>query len=231
MIERTEKTASISIARQSPLRMMFFLVAACLLLGGNAHFLAELSGAERKPNVIIVFTDDQGTIDANCYGAKDLVTPGIDGLAKRGVKFTQFYAAAPVCSPSRAGLLTGKYPHKTGVYGNTTNLRNAPKAKDLLTLPQYFSKHGYHTLSRGKIFHRHPWLGDKTGDQGLWAFEKSCAYLREGPTPWVWLGRRCKMIERPWVTGRDIHTWIDVAASSWYLTDIQTHDYRSYTEL
>ena len=66
----------------------------------------------------------------------------------------------------------GKYPHSTGVYGNKTNLRNAPKAKDLLTIPQYFSKHGYHSLSRGKIFHVHPADGDKRGDQGQWAFDE-----------------------------------------------------------
>ena len=66
--------------------------------------------ADRQPNVIVIFTDDQGSVDLNCYGAKDLTTPHMDSLAKRGVRFTQFYAAAPVCSPSRAGLLTGRYP-------------------------------------------------------------------------------------------------------------------------
>ena len=64
-------------------------------------FLCALSigAADRKPNVIIIFTDDQGSVDLNCYGAKDLVTPHMDSLAKHGVRFTQFYAAAPVCSP------------------------------------------------------------------------------------------------------------------------------------
>ena len=80
-------------------------------------FLCALSldAADRKPNVIIIFTDDQGSVDLNCYGAKDLVTPHMDSLAKHGVRFTQFYAAAPVCSPSRAGLLTGRYPVRAGV--------------------------------------------------------------------------------------------------------------------
>ena len=57
----------------------------------------------RKPNVIIIFTDDQGTVDMNCYGAKDLVTPNMDGIAKRGVRFTRSYSAAPACSPSPVG--------------------------------------------------------------------------------------------------------------------------------
>ena len=72
----------------------------------------------KKPNVIIIFTDDQGTVDMNCYGAKDLVTPNMDGLAKRGVRFTQFYSAAPVCSPSRVGLMTGRTPQHGGLNGN-----------------------------------------------------------------------------------------------------------------
>lgn len=61
-------------------------------------------------------------------------------------------------------------------------------------------------------------------DQGVWAFKKQCAHEQRGPSPWVWLGQRCKLLERPWVTGRDIHTWIDVAASAWYLTTIQAND-------
>src|SRR6266478_5141685 len=77
------------------------------------------SGAEAsKPNVIVIMTDDQGSVDAGCYGAPDLVTPGVDSLAAHGVRFTQFYSAAPVCSPSRAGLLTGRYPWMAGMPNN-----------------------------------------------------------------------------------------------------------------
>lgn len=69
----------------------------------------------RKPNVVIFFTDDQGAIDLNCFGAKDLHTPNIDALAKKGVKFTRFYANSSISSPSRAALLTGRYPQRAGV--------------------------------------------------------------------------------------------------------------------
>lgn len=62
-------------------------------------------------------------------------------------------------------------------------------------------------------------------DQGIWAFKKDCAAKQEGPAPWVWLGKNCKLIERPWVTGRDIHSWIDVAASNWYLNSIQQYEF------
>jgi len=68
-------------------------------------------------------------------------------------------------------------------------------------------------------------------DQGIWAFKKECAVQQQGPNPWVWLGERCKMVERPWVTGRDIHSWIDISASSWYLTSIQVNDFLEYSDL
>jgi len=61
-------------------------------------------------------------------------------------------------------------------------------------------------------------------DQGVWAFQKECALRQQGPRPWVWLGKRCRLLERPWVTGRDIHSWIDVQASTWYLSGIQCMD-------
>ncbi|MDB4265246.1 NTP transferase domain-containing protein [bacterium] len=67
-------------------------------------------------------------------------------------------------------------------------------------------------------------------DQGVWAFEADCALKQEGPSPWLWLGKQCRMIERPWVTGRDVHSWIDISASAWYLNSIQVHDYLDYQE-
>ena len=73
------------------------LILICILNPG----ISTAQKSAVKPNVIIIYTDDQGTIDANCYGAKDLYTPNIDRLADSGVRFTQFYAAAAICSPSR----------------------------------------------------------------------------------------------------------------------------------
>lgn len=68
-------------------------------------------------------------------------------------------------------------------------------------------------------------------DQGVWAFNKECAIKQEGPVPWVWLGKKCKMIERPWVTGRDIHSWIDISASAWYLNSIQVNEFFDYKDI
>ena len=82
---------------------------AGLLLGIATHDgLAASDGG--KPNIIFLLTDDMGYGDVACYGGKFVPTPNIDRLAEEGTKFTQFYAAAPVCSPSRTGFLTGMYP-------------------------------------------------------------------------------------------------------------------------
>lgn len=67
-----------------------------------------------KPNIILIYADDQGTLDAGCYGAQDISTPHLDHLAETGIRFTQAYAHT-VCCPSRAGVLTGCYPQRCGI--------------------------------------------------------------------------------------------------------------------
>ena len=79
--------------------------------------------AQQHPNVIVIYSDDQGAIDLNCYGSKDLETPNIDQLARSGTMFTNFYAS-PVCSPSRASLLTGLNPQRAGLPGNASELND-----------------------------------------------------------------------------------------------------------
>jgi arylsulfatase A-like enzyme len=103
----------------------------------------------RKPNVIVIFTDDQGTVDMNCYGASDLVTPNMDGLAKRGVRFTQFYSAAPVCSPSRVGLMTGRTPQHGGLNGNVP-LDSVGMPSQQITIAEKLKEAGYATAHIGK---------------------------------------------------------------------------------
>ena len=71
-------------------------------------------GNEAKPNIIFILIDDQGYYDLGCYGATEIETPRIDAMANEGMRFTDYYAAAPICSPSRAGLLTGCYPRRVG---------------------------------------------------------------------------------------------------------------------
>jgi arylsulfatase A len=112
---------------------------------------AFATAAERQPNVIVMLTDDQGTLDAGCYGATDLKTPHIDALAARGVRFTQFYAAAPLCSPSRAAMMTGRYPLRAGMPGNAPSERDKPgMPPEEVTMAEMLRAAGYGTAHIGK---------------------------------------------------------------------------------
>lgn len=77
------------------------------------HRIAGFRG--KRPNIIIILCDDMGFGDLGCYGSGSIKTPNLDRLARGGMRFTNFYASSALCSPSRAGLLTGRYPHRTGV--------------------------------------------------------------------------------------------------------------------
>ncbi|MCA9247765.1 MAG: sulfatase-like hydrolase/transferase [Planctomycetales bacterium] len=128
------------------------LALATVLWTLPAAFRPEIGAAATRPNVVIIFTDDQGSIDAGCYGADDLETPGIDRLAARGVRFTQFYAASAVCSPSRAGLLTGRHPVRAGVPSNATSRQGeaAGLPSEEITIAETMKAAGYATAHIGK---------------------------------------------------------------------------------
>ncbi|MBL9209599.1 MAG: sulfatase [Opitutaceae bacterium] len=104
----------------------------------------------RRPNVLLLFSDDLRP-ELGCYGVAGIQTPHIDALARRSVRFDRAYVQYPLCNPSRASLLTGRYPTATGVLGNTEFLGS--RHPDWDTLPMYFKKQGYTTLRTGKIFH------------------------------------------------------------------------------
>ena len=78
-------------------------------------FNCKSSLPKQLPNIVIIFADDQGYSDLGCYGAKDFTTPNIDQMAAEGIRFTDFYVASSVCTPSRAALLTGCYPQRVGL--------------------------------------------------------------------------------------------------------------------
>lgn len=121
------------------------------LLVGMATLLPGVQAEAAKPNVILIYTDDQGSIDVNCYGAKDLITPAMDDLASRGVRFTQFYAAAPVCSPSRAAMLTGRVPQRAGVPGNVSSQHGkSGMPPEQVTIAEMMKNAGYVTGHVGK---------------------------------------------------------------------------------
>lgn len=107
--------------------------------------------AEERPNIVFILIDDQGYYDLGCYGATEVKTPRIDALAKNGVRFTDFYSAAPICSPSRVGLMTGLYPRRTGnhvwVHRPDSMAGIPPK---VLTMSELFKTAGYATACIGK---------------------------------------------------------------------------------
>lgn len=107
--------------------------------------------AQAKPNVIVIYTDDQGTMDLSCYGTGDIYTPHIDSLAARGVRFTQMYAPSAICSASRAGLLTGRFPPRAGVPGNVSSSEGvAGMPTSEVTMAEMFKAGGYTTGHIGK---------------------------------------------------------------------------------
>ena len=120
------------------------LVCVCSVVL-NAEFAVG-----RPPNVIMILADDLGSVDLRCYGADDLMTPELDRLAKRGVRFTQCYAAAPVCSPSRAAFITGRYPQRAGVPGNVPRNDAGGMPTDVVTVAEMFARGGYATGHVGK---------------------------------------------------------------------------------
>ena len=152
-----------------------FLLLISLLLSCNKSII-------NKPNILLIMSDDQGYHDVSYYGTSDIKTPNIDLIKKNGIRFDNFYANSPVCSPTRASLMTGLYPDKAGVPGvirtykdnNWGFLRN-----DILLLPKRLNKLNYDTALIGK-WHLglespntpndrgfdffHGWLGDMMDD-------------------------------------------------------------------
>ena len=96
------------------------------------------------PNVILVLTDDQGYGDLGCHGNDKIKTPNLDNLYKESIRFTQFYTS-PLCSPTRAGLLTGRYEYRSGIRA-TVEGRSLLRP-DEYTIAEIFSAAGYRTAS------------------------------------------------------------------------------------
>ena len=142
-----------------------YLLLSCLsLIAALAH--QEAAYAAEKPNFIIILTDDQGYNDLACFGSKTINTPHIDQLAKKGRKFTSFYVASSVCTPSRAALLTGCYPKRFGMAkGVIFPSNNHGLHTDELTIADMLKGAGYATACVGKwhLGHRKPFLPTNQG--------------------------------------------------------------------
>ena len=108
--------------------------------------VAPLLVAAEKPNIILVMCDDLGWGDVGFNGNKIIRTPHLDTMAKNSLRFERFYAAAPVCSPTRGSCITGRHPYRYGVYfANTGHMKT-----EEVTLPELLKKHGYATGHFGK---------------------------------------------------------------------------------
>ena len=128
--------------------------------------LSVLQAEKSKPNFIIIFTDDQGYGDLGCFGSTKIKTPNVDRMAKEGRRFTNFMVASPVCTPSRAALLTGCYPKRVGMHqhvlfpSSTKGLN--PKE---YTIADHLKSQGYATAAFGKwhLGHHPETLPQKNG--------------------------------------------------------------------
>lgn len=138
---------------------------ALLALCGTMSAFAQ----KQQPNIIMIAVDDLNDWVGVYGGHPQVITPNIDKLAQSSVVFRNASCAGPVCGPSRSGLLSGFRPSTTGVYGNEHNMLDYPIPQTHATLPEYFTKNGYITISSGKIFHKH---NTPNGvDHGNWAWD------------------------------------------------------------
>ena len=116
-----------------------------------SFFCPFVSADKSRPNVIIIFADDQGYGDLSCFGSEKIKTPHIDQLAKEGRRFTSFMVASPVCTPSRAALLTGCYPKRVGMHQHVLfPSSNKGLNPEEYTLADHFKSIGYSTACFGK---------------------------------------------------------------------------------
>ena len=141
------------------------LIAIALVLG----ILAVPAAAADKPNIVIILADDLGYGDLGCYGHPSIRTPHLDRMAAEGLRFTDFYSGAEVCTPSRAALLTGRLPIRSGMCGARRVLfpnskGGLPSAE--MTLAELLKEHGYATAHIGK-WHLGIHEGSRPLDQGF----------------------------------------------------------------
>jgi arylsulfatase A-like enzyme len=169
----------IGVTRRGFLKKMGF---GTIAIATSKHTVAISRSAHDKPNILMIMADDLGYGDLSSYGATDLRTPNVDKLVAAGMRFDNFYANCPVCSPTRASLMTGRYPDLVGVPGVIrTHLRNnwGYMLSHAILLPKLLKSADYHTAIVGKwhlglespntpndrgFDHFHGFLGDMMDD-------------------------------------------------------------------
>src|SRR5436190_23488232 len=125
-------------------------VAGVLLSLSLSSSMKSSAAEPTRPNLVIIFTDDQGYQDAGCFGSPNIKTPNLDRMAAEGMRFTSFYVGQAVCSASRAALLTGCYPNRIGILGALSPKSKTGISSNEVTLAQILKARGYATAIYGK---------------------------------------------------------------------------------
>ena len=130
-------------------KLNYLLLLSCFIGQHITGQMVEATG-DKQPNIILIFTDDQGYNDVGVFGAADIETPNLDQMANDGAKLTNFYAAQAVCSASRAGILTGTYPNRIGIHNAFMPDSKVGLNPDETTLAEMLKQKGYSTAIFGK---------------------------------------------------------------------------------
>ncbi len=183
-----------SAMRRVATRAAMALAGVMLAANGAGAAPAPANGrgtAARPPNIVLILADDLGYGDLGCYGQRRIATPNLDRMAREGIRFTDFYAGAPVCAPSRSVLLTGQDGGHTPVRGNATNEIQHLRPGDV-SVASLLARQGYATALFGKWGLGDVGSGTLPGEQGFGSFY---GYLNQShahnhwPT-WLWDGTR-----------------------------------------
>ena len=130
------------------MRLQLTWLLSCLLLTGT-HSVAAAE-PDRRPNIVVVLADDLGYGDLACYGHQRIKSPRIDRFATEGLLFSDCYAAAANCSPSRTGLMTGRTPYRVGIHNWIPMFSPMHVGRDEVTVAQLLQQSGYQTCHVGK---------------------------------------------------------------------------------
>jgi arylsulfatase A len=175
------------------------IVVACVCVLDSECSAEETDATDRRPNIVVLLCDDLGYGDLSCYGHPQIQTPHLDRLAAGGIRFTDFYSAAPVCSPSRVGLLTGRSPNRAGVYdwippagsSRADAREQVHMRRSEVTIPGLLKAAGYETCLAGKWHcnsqfnhEAQPQPGDFGFDHWL-ATQNNAAPSHQNPTNFV----------------------------------------------